>query len=146
MFEPTRDQVRQFFCDAWRKHRESLPLMPIEALAVDWIGRHPEYHALLERPEDALSAEFPAFAGATNPFLHLALHLSFSEQLGIDQPPGVVAAWRTLCAASADEHEAAHKAIEALAHTLAQAQRDGVAPSNEHYLQRLRAAAGRSTG
>ena len=50
MFNPTREQVRTFFCEAWRKHRERLILEGAEAVAADLITHHPEYHALLEDP------------------------------------------------------------------------------------------------
>ena len=141
MFNPSRDEVRRFFCEAWRKHGDAQPLTPLEAIAVDWIARHPEYHALLSDPETALAAEFPAEAGRTNPFLHLGLHLSLVEQLQIDQPPGIRQAWQALLRVSADEHEAAHRAIDALAETIWEAQRDRQPPSNERYLERLRHAA-----
>lgn len=142
MFNPSRDDVRRFFCDARRKQREAAPLTPLEAIAVDWIGRHPEYHALLDDPEHALRAEFPPDGGQENPFLHLSLHLSVVEQVGIDQPPGIRDAWQALLRATGDEHAAAHRAIEALAETVWEAQRDRSPPSNERYLERLRRAAG----
>jgi hypothetical protein len=142
MFNPSRDDVRRFFCDAWRKHGESLPLTPLETIAADWIGRHPEYHALLVDLQAALGAEVPPEAGRSNPFLHLGLHLSLVEQLQIDQPPGIRDAFQALLRATGDEHEAAHRAIDALAETIWEAQRDRSPPSNERYLERLLRAAG----
>jgi hypothetical protein len=138
MFNPSRDEVRRFFCETWRKRRDALPLTPLEAIASDWIARHPEYHRLLEDPDAALGAEFPPEAGRENPFLHLGLHLSLVEQLQIDQPPGIRDAWQALLAATGDEHEAAHRAIDALAETIWEAQRDRTPPSNDRYLERLR--------
>jgi hypothetical protein len=146
MFNPTRDEVRGFFCEAWRKHGAALPVTPLEAIANDWIVRHPEYHALLGDPQAALAASFPPEAGRSNPFLHLSLHLSLVEQLQIDQPPGIRDAWQALLRAAGDEHEAAHRAIDALAETIWEAQRDRQPPSNERYLQRLRRAAGLPQG
>lgn len=143
MFNPNRDDVRRFFCEARAKQRDGRPLEPLEAIAADWIGRHPEYHPLLDDAPAALAAEFPPEAGRTNPFLHLSLHLSLVEQLQIDQPPGIRDAWTALLRATGDEHEAAHRAIDALAETIWEAQRDRRPPSNERYLERLRAAAGR---
>ena len=142
MFNPSRDEVRRFFCDTWRKRRDALPLTPLEAIASDWIARHPEYHALLEDPDAALGAEFPPEAGRENPFLHLGLHLSLVEQLQIDQPPGIRDAWQALLAAAGDEHDAAHRAIDALAETIWEAQRDRTSPSNDRYLERLRRQCG----
>jgi hypothetical protein len=142
MFNPSRDDVRRFFCDARRKQRDALPLTPLEAIAADWIAHHPEYHAMLDDPARALQAEFPPDAGRENPFLHLSLHLSLVEQVQIDQPPGIRDAWQVLLKATGDEHEAAHRAIDALAETVWEAQRDRSPPSNERYLERLRRAAG----
>jgi hypothetical protein len=142
MFNPSRDDVRRFFCDARRKQRDALPLTPLEAIAADWIARHPEYHGTLDDPAHALQAEFPPDAGRENPFLHLSLHLSLVEQVQIDQPPGIRDAWQALMRATGDEHEAAHRAIDALAETVWEAQRDRSPPSNERYLERLRRAAG----
>ena len=38
MFNPSRDEVRQFFTDTWRKQREGGVLTPLESIAADWIG------------------------------------------------------------------------------------------------------------
>src|SRR5690606_14024619 len=82
MFNPSREQVRHFFTEAWLKHRKAGVLTPLEAMAVDWMAQHPEYHAALEDP-DAADADFPVEGGQTNPFLHLSMHLAISEQLSI---------------------------------------------------------------
>ncbi|HZZ02516.1 MAG TPA: DUF1841 family protein, partial [Paraburkholderia sp.] len=37
MFNPSRDEVRQFFTDTWRKQRQGEILTPLEAIAADWI-------------------------------------------------------------------------------------------------------------
>lgn len=141
MFNPGRDDVRRFFCESWSRQRDGLPLTPLQTIAVDWIGRHPEYHALLEDEAAALAADFPPESGRENPFLHLSLHLSLVEQLQIDQPPGICQVWHALLQRTGDEHTAAHHAIDALAETIWEAQRHALPPSNERYLERLRAAA-----
>jgi hypothetical protein len=140
MFNPSRDEVRRFFCEAWRKQNAAQPITPIEAIAIDWIARHPEYHALLSDHETALSTDFSADGPGANPFLHLSMHLSVTEQLQIDQPPGIRAAWQAILLATGDEHQAAHRVIDALAETLWEAQRDGKPPSNELYLERIKRA------
>ena len=33
MFNPSREQVRRFFCDSWRKHVERMPLVGAEVTA-----------------------------------------------------------------------------------------------------------------
>ena len=141
MFNPSRDEVRTFFCEAWQLRDGRKPVTSLQAIAIDWMARHPEYHALLESGPAALEAEFSPQAGRENPFLHLSLHVSLVEQLQIDQPPGIRTAWQALMQSTQDEHEAAHRAIDALAQTLWEAQRDRTPPSNERYLERLRRAA-----
>ncbi|WP_319239727.1 DUF1841 family protein [uncultured Propionivibrio sp.] len=141
MFNPTREQVRQFFCEAWRKHVERLPLDGAEVTAADLIAEHPEYHALLLRPEEAQEKEFTPDGGQTNPFLHLSLHLAIAEQIGIDQPPGILAAYQAL-RQRLDVHDAEHAIMECLGEALWRAQRSGGALDGMQYLECVRRAAG----
>ena len=136
MFNPSREQVRRFFTEAWLKHRRAGVLTPLESMAVDWMLQHPEYHAALEDP-DAVEADFPFEAGQTNPFLHLSMHLAISEQLSIDQPPGIKAAYEQLLA-TRDPHAAVHEIMECLGEVVWEAQRLGTAFSNEGYLDLIR--------
>ena len=126
MFNPTRDDVRRFFCETWAKHRASQVLMPIEATALRWIELHPEYHALLADPDQALVEDFTVERGVTNPFLHLSMHLALDEQLSIDQPAGIRATFARLAARAGGEHPAAHEAMECLGEVIWQAQRSSL--------------------
>jgi hypothetical protein len=137
MFDPSRDQARRFFIDAWRKHRERLPLQPLEAVAAEHILRHPEYHAVLEDAERHLERDWLPEMGETNPFLHLAMHLSISEQLSIDQPPGVKARYQALARRLGDEHAAQHAVMDCLAEMIWQAQRHHLPPDGQAYLDCL---------
>jgi hypothetical protein len=143
LFQPTRDQARAFLADTWRRHRAREPLTPLEAMAADIIAAHPEYHGLLESaPDDR--GDVMSGAGAANPFLHLHLHLALAEQLTIDQPPGIVAAYRLLLARHGDPMGAQHAAIECLAEALWRSQRDHQPPDGEAYLACVcRVASGR---
>ena len=76
MFNPSKDDVRRFFCEAWAKHRRGGVLTPLEAVAVDWIERHPEYHPDLADADAAVGRDYSIDDGRTNPFLHLSLHLA----------------------------------------------------------------------
>lgn len=136
MFNPSRDQVRQFFTEAWRKHRHDEVLTPLEAMALDWMLEHPEYHADLESPE-AASRDYTGNDGRTNPFLHLSMHLAIAEQLSIDQPPGIRQAYQTLVGRS-DAHQAAHGLMEALGRVVWDAQRSGTPPDSARYLELIR--------
>jgi hypothetical protein len=141
MFNPSRDQARQFFIDAWAKHKANAVLTPLETMAADWIAVHPEYHADFER-DDALSVQYTVEQGKTNPFLHLSMHLAIAEQLSIDQPPGIVAAYNLLLA-TRDRHEAAHEIMECLGEVVWESQRLGKPFSNDTYLDLIRRRATR---
>jgi len=124
MFNPSREQVRRFFCDAWKKHQDRLPLVGAEVTAADLAIRHPEYHALLNDAEGALEKEWVPEGGEMNPFLHLSLHLAIHEQVSIDQPPGIRAAFESL-RSRLDPHAAEHVLLECLGETIWRAQREG---------------------
>ena len=137
LFNPSRDQARLFFFDAWRKFRAAEPLTPLEGMAVQLMQEHAEYHEVLDAPERYREQDYFPEMGQTNPFLHLSLHLSILEQLSIDQPPGIAAAYRQLCASHGEEHAAQHDLMECLAETIWRAQRDRAAPDGAAYLQRI---------
>ena len=141
MFNPSRDQARQFLIDAWKKRREKLPATALETLAADLVDVHPEYRALLEA-EDALTREWTPEQGETNPFLHLSLHLAIEEQLSIDQPPGIRAAFDRLLARRGDRHDALHAVLDCLGEMVWRAQRDRLPPDGAAYLDCVRRAAG----
>ncbi len=142
MFSPTRDQARRFFVEAWRKRRQAEILSGLEHLAADLVLAHPEYHDLLEDPDDALTRDFGAPAGQPNPFLHLSLHLAVEEQLSIDQPPGIRGIAEALAARTGDRHEAMHEILECLGEAVWRAQREGGPPDAQAYLECLRRRAG----
>ena len=134
MFNPSRDQVRQFFFDAWAKFRAGQPLTDLEAMAAEHVGRHPEYHAVLEQPERYRDRDWPPELGETNPFLHLSMHLSIGEQLSIDQPTGVKARYLALAERLGDAHAAQHAVMDCLAEMVWRAQRDNLPPDGAAYL------------
>lgn len=124
MFNPSREQVRRFFCDAWKKHVERLPLVGAEVTAADIAARHPEYQAMLSDASAAVEKEWVPEGGEMNPFLHLSLHLAIHEQVSIDQPPGIRMAFEQL-RARMDPHDAEHVLLECLGETIWRAQREG---------------------
>lgn len=142
MFNPSREQVRAFFTEAWDKHLNHQVLTPLENMAIEWVQQHPEYHDELMRP-DALQADYSVEAGHTNPYLHLSMHLAISEQLSIDQPPGIQAAHKAL-ARRFGRHEAAHEIMECLGEVVWDAQRLGKPFDNDTYLELLQRRATRN--
>ncbi|GAB4564008.1 MAG: DUF1841 family protein [Rhizobacter sp.] len=143
MFAPSQHDVRRFFCEAYRKRREGLPLTPMETVAADWIGEHPEYHAELGDVEAALAAVYDVEAGRTNPFLHLSMHLSISEQVSIDQPRGIKQAYELLAAKRGSAHEAHHEVMECLGEMMWESQRSGLPPDGHKYIDAVRRRATR---
>lgn len=133
----SREELRRRYIDAWRRHRDGLPLEPLDAQIADVIALHPEYHAMLERP-DALTLDFTVETGRINPFLHMGLHLGLREQLATDRPAGIRQVHATLARQLGDAHEAEHRMVDALAETLWEAQRTGRAPDEAAYLERVR--------
>jgi hypothetical protein len=135
MFSPSQTDVRRFFCEALRKLRERLPLTPLETVAARWIDAHPEYHADLADVDAALAAAYDVDAGRTNPFLHLSMHLSISEQVAIDQPRGIKQAFELLAARHGSAHAAHHEVMECLGEMMWRAQRSGLPPDGQAYLE-----------
>ena len=138
MFHPSRDEARRFMIDAWAKFRAGAPLTDLERIVTSIVSMHPEYHALLDEGERHVERDWTPDGGATNPFLHLSLHLAVAEQLSIDQPPGIRAEFERLAAARGDEHAALHAVLECLGETMWQAQRLGTGPDATVYLDCLR--------
>jgi hypothetical protein len=138
MFAPSQHDVRRFFCEVAARRRDKLPLTPLQDLAAQWIAQHQEYAGDLENADAALAASFSVDEGRSNPFLHLAMHLSISEQLSIDQPTGIRQAFELLAARRGSAHEAQHEVMECLGEMLWTSQRGGLAPDGEAYLACVR--------
>jgi hypothetical protein len=143
MFSPSQHDVRRFFCEAHRKQQAGEVLTPLEAVAADWIADHPEYHAELADLPAALAAVYEVEGGRTNPFLHLSMHLSISEQIGIDQPRGIKQAYELLRARRGSAHAAQHEVMECLGEMVWASQRSGLPPDGERYIACVRQRATR---
>ena len=138
LFNPSREEVREFFCTTWQKHQDAHVLTPLEMIASQWMEQHPEFHAILSDPSGALEQEFTPEKGMTNPFLHLSMHLSISEQISIDQPPGIRHIANTLSRKLDSEHEAQHQIMECLGQVLWQAQNQSKPIDVTDYIELLK--------
>ena len=134
MFNPTREQVRDFFFASWQKFNDKLPLTPLEGMAVDIMVDHPEYQQILSQRDQYVDRDYAPEHGDINPFLHMSMHLSIREQISIDQPPGVMAQHQRLCRSLGGAMEAEHAMMDCLAEMIWQAQRAGTAPDASIYL------------
>ncbi len=134
MFNPSRAEARQFFIDTWRKYCNQEPLSAMESMVVEAVIAHPEYHRVLQSADEFLDKDFPPEFGEVNPFLHMSMHVAIAEQLAIDQPLGIAAAFQKLKTKLASDHEARHKMMDCLGEMLWQTQRHGSPPDAAAYL------------
>ncbi len=88
--------------------------------------------------EAALAADYKVEDGRVNPFLHLSMHLSISEQVSIDQPRGIKQAFELLAAKLGSAHEAQHEVMECLGEMIWASQRTGLPPDGQAYLECVR--------
>jgi hypothetical protein len=126
--------VRRFFCGVHVKARAGQPMEAIELLASQWIAEHPEFHAELADLDGALASMTKVEPERTNPFLHLSMHLSISEQCSIDQPRGIRQAVELLAAKRNDLHAAHHEVMDCLGRMVWESQRAGRPPDGAAYI------------
>ena len=138
LFQPSQADVRRFFCSVYAKAGVNAPLEAIEIIASQWMDEHPEYRGdfsdveaalrKLEQPDDGKTV-------GTNPFLHLSMHLTISEQCSIDQPRGIRQAVELLTARLDSLHDAHHAAMECLGQMIWESQRAGRPPDGQSYVE-----------
>ena len=134
MFEPSQADVRRFFCTVYAKWRDGQPMDALETLASQWVAEHPEYHADFSDVDAALERMYEVKDGKVNPFLHLSMHLSVSEQCSIDQPRGIRQAVELLTARRDSLHTAHHETMDALDQMIWESQRSGRPPDGQAYI------------
>ncbi|QDL38962.1 DUF1841 family protein [Rhodoferax sediminis] len=134
MFSPSQADVRRFFCSVYAKAQQGHALEAIEIIASQWIDEHPEYHADLADADSALEKSYDVEGGKSNPFLHLSMHLSISEQCSIDQPHGIRQAVELLSRRRQSLHDAHHEAMECLGRMMWESQRSGRPPDGAAYI------------
>lgn len=143
MFEPSQADVRRFFCSVYAKWRDGQPMDALETLASQWVAEHPEYHADFSDVYAALERMYEVKDGKTNPFLHLSMHLSVSEQCSIDQPRGIRQAVELLTAKRDSLHDAHHETMDALGQMIWESQRSGRPPDGQAYIDAVQRRATR---
>jgi len=146
MFAPGHADVLRSYWLAWAKSRTGQPMDAIEQLAAGWIAEHPQWHADFADAEAAVARDYGEGAVGGNPFLHLSMHLSLSEQCSIDQPRGIRQAVELLTHRRGDLHAAHHEAMECLGQMLADAQSRRAAPDGDSYVACVQRRATRDGG
>ncbi len=138
LYQPTQADVRRFFCCVYAKANDNTALEAIETIASLWIDEHPEYHADLKDIDAALQSLNQVITtddGKTNPFLHLSMHLTITEQCSIDQPRGIRQAVELLAARLDSLHDAHHVVMECLGQMIWDAQQNKRAPDGQAYVE-----------
>ncbi len=138
MFVQNRNEARDYFFQVWNKHKNKLPLEPIEVVISDVITEHPEYHHYLDDKESFAENDFKPEQNQTNPFLHMGMHIALKEQVSADRPNGITQVFNQLIAKSVSGHDAEHKMMECLGQSLWEAQRNNTMPDENNYLECLR--------
>lgn len=131
-----RQELRLMYADAWRKAADGQVLSALESQIASVIEDHPEYVPVVEGEQ--LESDFSPEEGRTNPFLHMGLHLALRDQLAVDRPPGIQAAFESIARRADERHQAEHRVIDCLAETLWEAQRENRMPDENTYLERVR--------
>jgi hypothetical protein len=129
--------TRPLFFTSWEKYKKKLPLSPLESEIAAVIHSHPEYHRIFDNPTQYLEKAFEPEQGATNPFLHLGLHIAVREQIATDRPLGIKKAYQQLLNKIHDPMLVEHRMMEQLAACLWEAQSSGKAPDEQIYLNNL---------
>ncbi|MEO7390671.1 MAG: DUF1841 family protein [Ramlibacter sp.] len=138
MFNPSQPDVRRFFCAVHAKSHGGQPMDALETLAGQWLQEHPEYEADMADADAAVARAYDGQDGRSNPFLHLSMHLSISEQSSIDQPRGIRQAVELLAARLGSLHDAQHEVMDCLGQMLWESQRAGRPPDGESYIDCVR--------
>ncbi len=127
-----RDYYRRIFSETWKKYSAGILLSDLEKQLIQVILQHPEYHPLLENPD--FTSDFDL---DQNPYLHLGLHVGLLEQLSTERPPGINAIYKNLLAKIGETHETEHQIMNVMAELIWSAQKNGSAPSDVEYLEKL---------
>lgn len=135
MFNPSQEDVRNFFFNVYKKYKSSIALEDIEKIAVSTILEHPEYDIYLSNPDKYIDYKWLPEEGHTNPFLHLSMHMSILEQLSIDQPLGIKNLYTQLCTKFGGEHNAQHELMDCIAEMIWSAQHNNLPPDINIYFE-----------
>ncbi|MBT4835715.1 MAG: DUF1841 family protein [Methylococcales bacterium] len=133
-----REEMRQFYCECWRKHQQQEICQPIEQQIIGIMLLHPEYHSFFEQNEQATQRDFHPQLGETNPFLHIALHLTLAEQIQTDKLKGLKTLYENICRRKQDSHIAEHLMIECLSSQIWETQHNQTTFDDKKYLRCLR--------
>lgn len=138
IFNQDRNQLRKFYFQSWDKHKNNLPLEPMETIVATLITQHPEYHDFFNEIGKNQDKDFTPEMGQSNPFLHLGMHISIQEQLATQRPAELSSLYLSLCEKMNDAHEAEHKIMNCLGEMLWMAQKNNQPLDENTYIECVR--------
>ena len=133
-----RGDLRQHYFNVWQKLNQSLPLTPLENEIALVIRQHPEYHSILDDRETYLDADFSAYSGSANPFMHMGMHIALNEQLSTNRPKSIRNLFIRAQKSLGQAHEAEHLLMEALYEAIWYVQENEKPMTDEKYLKILK--------
>ncbi|WP_428087893.1 DUF1841 family protein [Candidatus Thioglobus sp.] len=136
LYTQDRTQQRKFLANAWQKFLNKQPLDPLEAQLTQIIKIHPEYHSLIQNIE----SDFFPESGEVNPFLHINLHLSLTEQLSINQPQGINEYYQKILEKVKDPHKVEHFMMDCIAQMIFSSQKNNAPMDHQAYVNCLKEA------
>lgn len=132
-----REHLREMYYNTWHKYLANQTLEPMEAIILDILLMHPEYHYLFASRE-ALLQDFPPELGQSNPFLHMGLHIALYEQISTNRPQGIALLYNEKLTKWGSRHEVEHKMMDVLAQILWEAQHFDHHLDEQNYLEKLK--------
>ena len=134
MFSSDRSAQRKFLAKSWEKFKANQLLEPLELQLAKIIEKHPEYQEIINN----LDTEYFPEQGKINPFLHINLHLSLQDQIGLDQPKGIKEIYNSLVKKIKDTHRVEHIMMEQIAEMIFNSQKNNKPMDQEQYLRSLK--------
>ncbi|MFV1983801.1 MAG: DUF1841 family protein [Thiohalomonadales bacterium] len=137
MFTQDRSQLRKIFFNAWNNFQKNLALTPMDEIIVKIIKLHPEYHDMLGHENDFIDKDYLPENGESNPFLHMAMHISIHEQLSTKRPVQIIQLYQQLLNKYNDQHIVEHHMMECLGQMIWNAQHNNELPDESLYIDCL---------
>lgn len=122
------------FYDTWQQYKNNMPLEGSQTIILDIIQMHPEYHPVLEDQDQYLDKDYLPEFGETNPFLHMAMHISVIEQIQTDRPMGIKLCYEQLNIKTQNPHHNQHLICDCLGKLLLEAQQSEQGLDEKNYL------------
>jgi hypothetical protein len=138
MFNPSQQDVRNFWFTTYNKAQNNVTLTDLERMAYSIILEHPEYKYIFENQAKYLDYQWLPEDGAINPILHFALHMAITEQLSIASSIEINALYQQMLLKYRVKHDVEHELMECIGEMIWHAGRNQSTPDMNIYLNCIR--------